>query len=212
MTEKNLPKHFQVVCEGELLAGFELQQAKESVAKLFRATEAQVARFFSGKLVVVKSGISDVEAKKYVTALQRCGVKSAVKTVNASGGESGGVPAKQAKNPEGEAVANKGNQSEANVMKEQKPATKTPPLKMAPVGARLGPPRRLTGKVPDTSHIEVAPVGSDLAEKTRTEEKMAPDVSHMDIAPVGTDLSPKKADVPDLDLDLSHLKLDVSDK
>ncbi len=69
--EQNL---FKVIFSGALLSGVELSEAQRNVAKLFKASNQQIAAMFSGRRVVLKHGLDEVKARKYHRVLQEAGI------------------------------------------------------------------------------------------------------------------------------------------
>ncbi|WP_369600866.1 hypothetical protein AAIA72_13670 [Hahella sp. SMD15-11] len=55
----------ELVFQGELVEGFTLVQVRANMAKLFRATDAQLDRMFSGRPVVLKNGLDAAMAEKF---------------------------------------------------------------------------------------------------------------------------------------------------
>ena len=76
---------FEVTFEGRIRAGANRAAVREKVGKMFNAGEAQLDRLFSGKPVVVKTGIDAATAAKYRDAFKGAGAECSVRPV---GGQS----------------------------------------------------------------------------------------------------------------------------
>jgi len=66
-------QRFRVVFEGEILDGLQVEEVKRGLASLFKASEAQIERFFSGKRLSIKKDVDHETAMKYVKAFERVG-------------------------------------------------------------------------------------------------------------------------------------------
>jgi thioredoxin-related protein len=82
MTERR----YRVVFEGEILDGLKLEEVKRSLATLFRANEAQIERFFSGKRLAIKKDVDHETAMKYSKAFERAGALCRVEELEAHAG------------------------------------------------------------------------------------------------------------------------------
>lgn len=66
---------FRIVFKGELVEGFELATVKSEAVRKLKASDAQVDRLFSGKRAILKKGLSDEEASRYASSLERIGMR-----------------------------------------------------------------------------------------------------------------------------------------
>jgi thiol-disulfide isomerase/thioredoxin len=66
-------QRYRVVFEGEILDGLQVEEVKRGLAALFKATEAQIERFFSGKRLAIKKDVDHETAMKYLRAFERVG-------------------------------------------------------------------------------------------------------------------------------------------
>ena len=64
---------YNVVVSGAALDGFELEQVKAEFAKLFSLAEAKVEQIFSRGDVVIKKGVAEASAQKFIRALSKIG-------------------------------------------------------------------------------------------------------------------------------------------
>jgi thiol-disulfide isomerase/thioredoxin len=66
-------QRYRLVFEGEILEGLQTEEVKRGLATLFKASEAQIERFFSGKRLAVKKDVDHKTAMKYLKAFERAG-------------------------------------------------------------------------------------------------------------------------------------------
>jgi hypothetical protein len=191
---------FQVVFNGELAPGIDRADAEKGIAKLFKASPAQVAQFFSGKRVVVKSGVNSQVARKYQLAFEKVGAVCSVEPMSSQPEDKGRSSSDKAASQKQE------THQQAKSTSVMKPAA----LRLAPTGARLGPQRRVEkGPDVDKDHFELNPTGTQLSPENTAPVPEAPDVSHMTIAPVGSRLEDEKEDNDAFVPDISHLSIDA---
>ena len=198
---------YELVFSGKLVEGFELEQVKQNVANLFKASAAQVEQMFSGRDVVLRNRLDDATGKKYQAILQKngalCSLRLMGQAVPASGTASS---AASAPTPE-EAPPPPSSASPQPPKSVSEPATKAVKPVQAPPGALP-----VAGeKVDEILHglsWDLAPAGTDLADHGEDLPTVEPDTSHLSIAPPGEDLGQKKAPPPPPAPDTSHLKLE----
>ena len=66
--------HYKITMDGSLAPGVTLDFAQDNFARLFKTDVSAVKRLFSGGPTVIKRGINEAEADKYVQALFNAGV------------------------------------------------------------------------------------------------------------------------------------------
>lgn len=66
--------HYKITMDGSLAPGVTLAIAQENFARLFKTDVSAVKRLFSGSPTIIKRGINEAEADKYVQALFNAGV------------------------------------------------------------------------------------------------------------------------------------------
>ncbi len=191
---------FELVFNGKLVDGFLLDQVKQNVGKLFKASPAQVEQMFSGKTVVLKNRLDDATAKKYRMLLQKHGAACIIRQMG--GQHAAPAPAQTNGRPSAFPAA-KQTQTPATSEKEAaKPLPK-------PVTTATGLP--VAGeKVDDILHDidwDIAPVGSRMEDEHDDLPLPEPDLSHLTVAPAGSDMGQKKAVEPPPPPDTSHIKL-----
>ncbi|MDB5983810.1 MAG: hypothetical protein JWQ69_4825 [Pseudomonas sp.] len=72
--------HFKIIFEGRLRNGVELETAKLNLAGLFKSEASVVEKLFSGQPVILKRGLSQEQAQRYLSALHQAGVEAQVET------------------------------------------------------------------------------------------------------------------------------------
>jgi hypothetical protein len=200
----------QVVFYGELQPGQEASAVRQKVAVLFKASDQQIAAFFSGKRVVVKSGLPRQKAEQYLSALANAGAVAHIETSSAAASEGTAVP-KQAnlKNPS--AVA---DSSAVAASADERPAKQG---RVVDAGGQVAlSPGDDVGRAV-ASQVEneklgqlraatLAPTGSTLGDPQEQPE-LDLDLSHMSLCAVGSDLQDSYEQAPAPDIDISHLSL-----
>ena len=82
---------YAVICKGKIKDGENADEVKKRLAKLFKIDAATVERFFTGKPVIVKKGVSAEIAQKIKDAFgkagAKCGLKSYAETEQVSDSE-----------------------------------------------------------------------------------------------------------------------------
>ncbi|MDM7918363.1 MAG: FHA domain-containing protein, partial [Methanosarcina sp.] len=91
---------FDLVFEGDIKAGFEVQDVKSGLAKLLKVEESRIEPFFKGNRVILKSNLEIETAKKYKGIVEKSG---AICRLYASGSAINRAPV-QVKEPEKKAV------------------------------------------------------------------------------------------------------------
>lgn len=70
---------YDVIFRGELCEGFELDDVKRNLARLFKQAEDKVERLFSQRHVIIKSDLDRAAAEKYQRALAGAGARAILK-------------------------------------------------------------------------------------------------------------------------------------
>jgi len=74
---------FEVVFQGKVTAGSDIQQVRQNLGRMFKADDAKLNALFSGKTVVIKSGLDKATADKYLAALNKAGAQAEIREVGA---------------------------------------------------------------------------------------------------------------------------------
>lgn len=75
---------FMVVFQGELVDGFELEQAKENLRELFKVSQEKIEQLFSLPAVVVKKDLTHGLAQQFQTQLQKRGLVTVIQPMSDS--------------------------------------------------------------------------------------------------------------------------------
>ena len=175
---------FEVIFSGEVLDGFDAAETRAKVGQLFKADEAKLARLFSGKPVVIKKGLDEATANKYVGAFKKAGAKAIAKDAAAPAP----VEAITAAPPPVETQAPAAKPSPA-------PAAKPAPSSGSPVNTSTF---EHSGEA--SEHLTEAP-------KTQVQLDANPDLSGIEMRDLTGNLVDAKADVPDANIDTSEFSL-----
>jgi len=174
-------KQFQVIINGQLAEGADVEQTRQNIARLFKATVEAVAPMFSGKRISVKKNLDQATAKKYQQLIIKAGLKAGV---TAMPDAATATPAATVKSqPAGLAAAT-----------------------IAAVGCTMdGRPPPPVANI-DTSAYDMAEVGITLDETPPPDEPEI-DISAFDIHEVGVILDETPpADEPEIDISAFSIK------
>lgn len=155
MTEPLLDIYFT----GRLHSGVTAEQAREHLARLFRTEPERLEHLFSGKPQLVKRGVDQAMADRYREALRQAGMQVAVRPH--------GTPMTAAT------------------------PRRAPGLSLAPPGTDLLRPserQRITAIEVDISHLDLAGPDPGPLALPATVAAALPDTSHLGLAPAGSDL------------------------
>jgi len=170
---------FEVVFSGEVLDGFDPAETRAKIGKLFNADEAKIARLFSGNSVVIKKGLDETTANKYLGAFKNAGAKAIVRDAAAPAAEAP-VQEIQAAPPPAEAPA-------------------TAPSKPASTPASSGSSMfEHSGEA--SEHVSAAP-------KTQIQLDSNPDLSEFSLREGDGNLVDPSGDVPEAEIDVDGISL-----
>ena len=179
---------YEIAFAGQVVPGAPLEQVKANLARLFQADEQRIALLFSGRRVVIKSGLDAAGAEKYRATMERAGALAIVQALQVEEVEMAPPPA---------------------------PAPAPAPAAQAAAPARSGGSTRVIprdeymaafGDV-EAPDFGIAPVGADLQDAKAEAPAPAVDLSQFSLAPVGSDMGQAKAAPSAPPPDTSHLKL-----
>lgn len=72
---------FEVIFQGKVIEGADEQEVRANVGRMFKADEAKLNALFSGKTVVIKGGLDETTAQKYVAAMKKAGAKADIRSL-----------------------------------------------------------------------------------------------------------------------------------
>ena len=188
-------KTYQIAVTGQLMPGAELSQVQDALAKLFKAPAEKLAPLFSGKRIVIKQGLDEGTARKYVAAVQAAGMVCVMEAIG--GAPAASAPAASSNSAAAPAATGGGvTLAPVGVTLIEKPHVAPPQidiskLSMAAVGGNLVEIVPIPEFDVDISHLTAAPPGERLAEAS----VVAPpniDTSAMNLAPVGSDVGEER--------------------
>ncbi|WP_122845569.1 hypothetical protein [Pseudomonas viridiflava] len=168
---------YEIVFDGRLVEGAQLERVKANLGKLFQADESRLELLFSGRRLVLKNNLDEQTAEKYRATLERAGAVARVVMMKPA------VPQpEQAAQPLVTVPA-----AEAQEMEEvelARPPDEPTWLRKTPVR-----PGRLQIKPRDAymaafSDVDapdysVAEAGSDMGQVPRANTRPVPDTSHL---------------------------------
>lgn len=187
---------FNLVFNGELVAGASPDAVKQNLAKLFKLDPARVEAMFSGKPVVLKKDADQATAMKFRAVLRQAGAQVRMEPVGAVE-EVSAAPA-----PPAEPVT---VESPAAAPVAATAAASAPAGDMDMVGTIR------TGGTGFSGEFDVAPPGADIADKVEAPPPVVPDVSGISLAPAGSDMGQLKPKVEEKVPDISHLSIAPSE-
>lgn len=190
--------HYNLIFQGEIIAGADLDDVKNNVAKLFKADAAKTALLFSGKPIVIKKNLDKETTKKYLSVLKKSG--AVVKAVKAESKTSADRPEPSSENNRSDNEQPPQNNSgglssgglssglaslvnyNAPTQSQDKPSDSQPNQTEPPERASITPQDSETQS--DASEtLQLAPVNSGtLNQKQPTEAIEIPDIQHLSMS------------------------------
>lgn len=165
----------EIVFEGQVLPGHAPETVRQNLARVFQADTARLDKLFSGRRLVLKTGLDASAAEKYRQVLERAGARVQVNALAAQ------APA--------DAAAQRGpalgrlQVAPRDEYMAAFAAVDAPDYGIAEVGAALAPaqPPR-TAPALDLSALSLAPAGSDMGQAKTSTAPAAPDTSHLTLS------------------------------
>jgi hypothetical protein len=179
---------YEIAFAGQVVPGAPLEQVKANLARLFQADAQRIALLFSGRRIVIKSGLDAAGAEKYRATMERAGALAIVQALDVEEVEMAPPPVSA-------------------------PAPVAAPVAAAPVkggsAARVIPRDEYMAAFSDVEAPDfgIAPVGADLQDAKPEAQAPRVDLSQFSLAPVGSDMGQAKAAPAAPPPDTSHLKL-----
>ncbi|MEO4048707.1 hypothetical protein AAFN46_16635 [Pseudomonas sp. CAU 1711] len=179
---------YEIAFAGQVVPGAPLEQVQANLARLFQADAQRIALLFSGRRIVIKSGLDAAGAEKYRATMERAGAVAIVQALQAEEVAMAPPPAAPAA------------QSAA--------AAATAPAKSG-TSARVIPRDEYMAAFSEVEAPDfgIAPIGADLQDAKPEAEAPAVDLSQFSLAPVGSDMGQAKAPAAAPPPDTSHIKL-----
>lgn len=188
-------QEFELAFYGELIAGAALDDCKQKLAQLFKASPAQLEKMFSGKRVVLKSKLDQATGDKYLAALTARGAACKLELVGQSDAPAP-APAERETAP-----ASFGSVEESN-------DGDSPAFGNTEQNERMSLAGEVADQVLENSRLSIDPVGVRLSDAVKDVEAPALDtLANIDLAPAGSDLVDPVDEVPVAVPDISHLSI-----
>ncbi len=183
-------ERFDIIFSGQLVKGQDPKTAREGVRKLFKASDAQLQRLFSGKPVSIKKGVDLDTAAKYRAAFRRAGALVDI------------LP--------GQATASTAPQPASGNAETARPTPAEPAMSLAP--ANSGSLEQYAERVepsplPDISGLDLSAPGVDMDDTQPPPKADIPTdgielVEATDQSPIDSTPAPPDAQIPTDDFDL----------
>lgn len=191
---------YDIYFRGECLDNKPVDQVKNALTQLFKASPQTVDTLFSGKLVALKKNLDKPGAIKFKQALEKAGARVIVKAAESAGGTAAAPPAATGKPavatptptnagldilPVGSDVL-----TEAERRHVQAVELDLSHLQLESPFATLEIPHEAPPPAPDVSHLSTAEPGADILEGYRDEgiPVPEPDTSYISLADAGAEL------------------------
>jgi len=163
---------YEIAFSGRLLPGVSPETAKINLAQLFQVDEQRIAALFSGRRMVIKSGLDATGAERYRRALERAGALVEVCPQALEEIELAPPPAPVEETASSEEPRDSYVAAFADVQ--------APDFAVAPLGADMQEKSRAPlVQVFDFSDYSLAPLGSDMGQVKTEDVPPPPDVSHL---------------------------------
>ena len=198
---------FQLVFRGECTPGTDPETARNNAKTLFKANADQVVKMFSGKPVVIRNRLEEVQAEKYRGVLHKHGMVAYVEPME------GTVAPTPPPAAEPEPLAHKQPSADKPPAAEQTPSQAPEALARSagPVKVEPGDRPNVAGEKVDSilagSGLTLDPVGVTFEQH---KDAQAPMFEHLDewtLAPPGSELVEHREAPPPKVPDVSHLSL-----
>ena len=159
---------FEVVFQGQVQPGLDPAQVRARIGQLFQVDERQVEMLFSGRRIVIKSGLDEQAAQRYRQAIERAGAQCELVPLQEEPPAAAPAPAPaRSVAPRDEFMAACGD-------------VQAPDFPLAEPGADMQD--SYTDHAPlniDLSAFTLAPPGTDLDQRPDLPPPPAPDTSHL---------------------------------
>lgn len=194
---------YEIVFDGRLVEGAQLERVKANLGKLFQADESRLELLFSGRRLVLKNNLDEQTAEKYRATLERAGavarvvmMKPPVPQPEQAAQPLVTVPAAEAQEMEEVELARPPDEPTWLRKTPVRPGrlqikprdaymaafsdVDAPDYSVAEAGSDMQDPKPAP-VIPklDLSRLSVAPVGSDMGQVPRANTRPVPDTSHL---------------------------------
>lgn len=231
----NAEKRYKVTFNAQIIDGKTMDEVKQNLSKLFKSSAEIIEKLFSGKIITIKKGLTEQQAKNYQQAMLKAGATANIQPMEDVTSAPYPTMTDHATNTadrNAPPVADIKSQGASDLvppppihiddeddLPPPPPAEVTnaaDPLGIAPanewamdsVGSRMSKPKKVySGPLPVTDHIKLSPPKSDVGQLTKEVEALKPDISHLDIAQTGAILSTSVAKENPPHPEIGHLDM-----
>ncbi|MCF5707414.1 hypothetical protein GIV19_08935 [Pseudomonas syringae] len=192
---------YEIVFDGQLVAGAQPEKVKANLGKLFQADASRLELLFSGRRLVLKNSLDADTAEKYRATLERAGAIVEVVQMNAPQAVDA-VEAPQA--------AHINEVEEVELARPPDEPTWLRKISVKPGRLQIKPRDAYMAAFSDVDapDYSVAEAGSDMQDPKPDPVPPALDLSRLSVAPVGSDMGQAPRGTDKTAPDTSHLKLD----
>lgn len=198
---------FQIVFRGKILAGFDREQVRANLSRLFKIEPARVDAMLDAPKIVLKTGLGKDAASRYQEALRQAGIMVAVvgEAAPTAAAATVAAPTATATTREIAPVPERGSDAPGSSPAEAPRELPTSGLTLAEPGVQLLPPQERKKVEFDTSGLSLAQPGVILVEKRPV---VAPDfdLSDMTLGSADEPIVPQHKPKPAA-IDISALSL-----
>ena len=173
---------YDIYFSAKVLDGHDLNSVKQSIAKLFRADDAQLQVLFSGKAVRIKSNVDAETAGQYRATLRKAGILIDVLPAGGAAPPSNdGVQVEKTRAAMRLLPANTGSLADCAPPEPEPPVLDIEGMALAAPGAMLAEIEPVPEADIDTSALSAAPPNSGTLEDCAQEKpkREIPDISHI---------------------------------
>lgn len=202
---KDQPTKIDVFFRGDIVAGQKAIDVRERLQKLFKASDEQLQRMFSGRPIAIRRGLDSATAKQYRDTLFKAGALVELKPAETAPESTGARPT--AESP----AQIQGQQASGQTPKQDQQAFQPAPGLQAGDIIGQGEEITATGETADAA-FTIAPIGADmLREEDRpVVEAVKVDISALAIEELVGDIlqDSEKKRVDPVAIDTSHLSVE----
>jgi hypothetical protein len=200
---------YDILFGGEVQAGLDPAEVRDRLAALFKASDAAMARLFSGDVVPVKRNVDKPTAARYRVAMHKAGAVAIIRKIDPASTETDQTAGTEPPEQDGLTLAETGAEL---LREEERPRPEAVEVDVShialanafqvpePAGHEHPPP-------PDTSHLDVAAAGETIPNLRPEQEPVNPDTSHLTMGDVGESIPTLPDDNEPLNPDTSALSV-----
>lgn len=211
---------YELAFYGKIVEGTSLDKVKDNIAQLFKASNDQVARMFTGKRVVIRNKLDDETALKYIVAMKKRGAVCQIEQMGQPGVEVN-LSAKQEPANTSPSSATSDTPTSHATPPESSPQPKPAQTQTTSVQARNASHKKVEMANPNAlpiagekvdeilshTNLELGETGIRLSEEHEEIFSEHHELDDVTLAPTGSILVDKKEEIPAAVPDISHLSI-----